>query len=149
MFHQSCIQGIVQDSIGTRQGIDHHGNYPIASMQNKNHCSLALHLFAFFITFYLYVIQPEVLILFPTAIVYLDLYIWIWIWRIQVLHIGVCQWVVKNDGEGMFGIFHLGQFSIKVASPTNVISYRFKLPQEDLELVASLDIGADWVSTAD
>jgi len=40
-------------------------------MQNRNHCSLALHLFAFFITFYLYVIQPEVLILFPTAVVYL------------------------------------------------------------------------------
>jgi hypothetical protein len=49
----------------------------------------------------------------------------------------------------MLSIFHLGQFSIKVAPPTNIISYRFKLPQEGLEFVAFLDIGADWVGAAD
>ena len=145
MFHQ-IYQRIVRDSVGTREGIDHQGNYPISV--KVNYCSLALHLFAFFITFYLYVIQSELLVLFPSAVVYLDIYIWIGIWRIQVLHIGVCQWVVKNDGEGMLSIFHLEQFSIKVASPTDVISYRFKLLQEDFELVAPLDVGADWVGAA-
>lgn len=49
----------------------------------------------------------------------------------------------------MLGIFHLEQFIINVAFTSNGDSYRFEFLQENFELVALLNIGADWVSAAD
>ena len=72
-------------SIGTR----HRNDHQCRSMQ-INHRSLAVHFFAFFIIFYLHIVQTEVLILFPSTVVQLDPHIWIGIWCIQVLHVGIC-----------------------------------------------------------
>jgi hypothetical protein len=70
-------------------GTWHRNDHQCRSMQ-INHRSLDLHFFAFFIIFYLHIIQPEVLILFPSTVVQLDPHIWIGIWCIQVLHVGIC-----------------------------------------------------------
>ena len=110
-----------------------------------------MYFFIISITFYLHVIQTEVLILCPSTVVQFDLHIRIGIWRIQVLHVGVCQWIIKDESERMLGIFHLGQLSIIEGGINNrrKISYRFEFLQEIFDLVALLYIGADWVGATD